>query len=89
MLNIEDCITSCSQVPRDSLRPFISRLISVLLECFKDDSWPVRDGERTNGSGTEIRSGGGGAGVRGSEAADYSCEVSACEGQKLGGLKPP
>ena len=31
----------------------------------------------------------GGAGVRGSEAADYSCEVSACEGQKLGGLKPP
>ena len=30
---------------RDSLRPSISQLISVLLECFKDDSWPVRDGE--------------------------------------------
>ena len=29
--------------------------------------------------------GGGGAGVRGSKAADYSCEASACEGQKLGG----
>ena len=27
--------------------------------------------------------------VRGCEAADYSCKVSACEGQKLKGLKPP
>ena len=31
----------------------------------------------------------GGAGVRGYEAADYSCEASACEGQELGELKPP
>ena len=32
---------------------------------------------------------GGGAGVRGCEAPDYPREASACEGQKLGGLKPP
>ena len=32
----------------------------------------------------------GGAGVRGFEAADYPCEASACDGQKLeaGGLAP-
>ena len=34
-----------------------------------------------------------GAGVRGFEAADYSCEASACDGQKLeaggGGAKAP
>ena len=27
----------------------------------------------------------GEAGVKGCEAADYPCEASACEGQKLGG----
>ena len=32
---------------------------------------------------------GGGACVRGCEAADYPCEASTCEGQKLEGLKPP
>ena len=32
--------------------------------------------------------GGGGWGER-LEAADYPREVSACEGQELGGLKPP
>ena len=31
----------------------------------------------------------GGAGMRDCEAADYSCEASACESQELGGLKPP
>ena len=30
-----------------------------------------------------------GAGVRGCEVADYPCEASMCEGQKLEGLKPP
>ena len=30
-----------------------------------------------------------GAGMRGCEAADYPHEASACEGQELGGLKPP
>ena len=29
---------------------------------------------------------GGEAGMRGCEVADYLCEASACEGQKLGGL---
>ena len=43
---------------------------------------------RISGSGTEIRPGGG-AGMRGCEAADYPHKVSACEGYKLGGLKPP
>ena len=42
-----------------------------------------------SGGGTEIRLGGGGAGVRGCEAADYLCEVSACEGEKLGVPYPP
>lgn len=32
------------QVSKDCLRPHISKLVTVLLECFKDDSWPVRDG---------------------------------------------
>ena len=31
----------------------------------------------------------GGACVRGCEAADYPCETSTCEGQKLEGLSPP
>ena len=31
----------------------------------------------------------GGAGVRGCKVADYLHEASACEGQELGGLKPP
>ena len=41
-----------------------------------------------SGGRTEIRSGGGGGGdgVRGSEAADYPHK--ACECQKLGGLAP-
>ena len=33
--------------------------------------------------------GGGAAGVRGCDAADYPRKASACEGQKLGGPKPP
>ena len=32
---------------------------------------------------------GGGAGIRGCEAAYYLHEASACEGRELGGLKPP
>ena len=36
-----------------------------------------------------IGGGGGGAGVRGCEAADYLCEVSAYEGEKLGVPYPP
>ena len=33
------------QVSKDTLRPSIAQLVGVLLDCFKDDSWPVRDGE--------------------------------------------
>ena len=44
--------------------------------------------KRSSGGGTEYN---WGAGM--SEAADYPCEASACEGKKLGGggrgLKPP
>ena len=32
---------------------------------------------------------GGGAGVRGCKPADYLCEASMCEGQKLEGAKAP
>ena len=35
------------QVSADCLRPHVAELIAVLLECFRDDSWPVRDGEHT------------------------------------------
>jgi hypothetical protein len=30
-------------VSHDVLSPHVSELVKVLLECFKDDSWPVRD----------------------------------------------
>ena len=33
------------QVNPDSLRPHVSDLLQALVCCFKDDSWPVRDGE--------------------------------------------
>ncbi|XP_064405972.1 uncharacterized protein LOC135351009 [Halichondria panicea] len=32
-----------TKVNKDCLRPYVGRLVSVLLECFHDDSWPVRD----------------------------------------------
>ena len=41
------------QVSKDRLRPYVGRLVEVLLECFKDDSWPVRDGE-TRGMNTAL-----------------------------------
>ncbi len=38
------CIAELGKkVSREVFRPFIKRLIEVLLECFRDDSWPVRD----------------------------------------------
>ncbi len=36
-----------SKVSGVSLRPHVPHLTSTLLDCFKDDSWPVRDGECT------------------------------------------
>ena len=37
------------QVSRECLQPYIPKLIAVLLGCFRDDSWPVRDGEFMSG----------------------------------------
>ena len=38
------CIAELGQkVSQDVLCPLVPRLIPVLLECFRDDSWPVRD----------------------------------------------
>lgn len=28
----------------DTVRPYVQRLLTTLLVCFNDDSWPVRDG---------------------------------------------
>ena len=36
---------SVVQVSPDALSPHISELVAVLLECFRDDSWLVRDGQ--------------------------------------------
>ena len=33
------------QVNPDCLRPHVSDLLQALVCCFKDDSWPVRDGK--------------------------------------------
>ena len=39
------CVCVCvGQVSPDVLRPHISDLAKVLLQCFRDDSWLVRDG---------------------------------------------
>ena len=37
-----------SKVSGVCLRPHVPHLTSTLLDCFKDDSWPVRDGEYTS-----------------------------------------
>lgn len=29
----------------DTVRPYVQRLLTTLLVCFNDDSWPVRDGK--------------------------------------------
>ena len=33
------------QLDRDVVRPYVPKLLDALLVCFKDESWPVRDGE--------------------------------------------
>ena len=57
----------------------------------EDYKLAVETSQRFRGGGTEIQLGGGGqrGRVRGCKAADYLHDVSACEGQELGGLKPP
>ncbi|KAG8191252.1 hypothetical protein JTE90_003264 [Oedothorax gibbosus] len=38
------CIAElASKVEPESTKPFVSELLQTLLECFSDDSWPVRD----------------------------------------------
>ncbi|GBG24156.1 Hypothetical Protein FCC1311_003742 [Hondaea fermentalgiana] len=32
-----------TKIPRDALSPHIDKLLKALLDCFRDDSWPVRD----------------------------------------------
>ena len=34
-----------TKVSPERLRTHIGSLVGALLDCFKDDSWPVRDGE--------------------------------------------
>ena len=36
-------MSSLSQLNKEVVRPFVERLLAALLECFSDDSWPVRD----------------------------------------------
>lgn len=38
------CIAElASKVDQESTKPYVSQLLQTLLECFSDDSWPVRD----------------------------------------------
>ena len=38
------CIAElATKLPGHSVQPFVSRLLGALLQCFTDDSWPVRD----------------------------------------------
>lgn len=38
------CIAElAAKLQRDSVEPFVPRLLQTLLVCFQDDSWPVRD----------------------------------------------
>ena len=39
------CICVTFQIDKGVVRPFVPQLLDALLVCFRDDSWPVRDGE--------------------------------------------
>jgi len=41
----ELCTKVCAddEAARETFRPFIKDLLAALLDCFKDESWPVRD----------------------------------------------
>lgn len=34
-----------TKVSPDAVRPQVSKLVGALLDCFRDESWPVRDGK--------------------------------------------
>ena len=36
------------KIPPETLRPHVKVLLKVLVDCFKDESWPVRDGMWSN-----------------------------------------
>ena len=39
------CIAElASKIQHEAVRPYVERLLTTLLVCFQDDSWPVRDG---------------------------------------------
>jgi hypothetical protein len=33
------------QVSPDAVRPHVGVLLEAMIECFKDEGWPVRDGK--------------------------------------------
>jgi len=38
------CISELgNRVDKDAVRPYVPRLLTALIECFRDESWPVRD----------------------------------------------
>ena len=39
----ELCTKVAAEVDKEPFKPFIAQMIGALLECFKDQSWPVRD----------------------------------------------
>ena len=39
----ELCTKVAQEVDKAPFKPFVSPMISALLDCFKDESWPVRD----------------------------------------------
>jgi hypothetical protein len=34
-----------TKISRDVVQPYIRGMLDTLIECFQDESWPVRDGE--------------------------------------------
>lgn len=34
-----------NKISPDAVRPHVSQLVTALLDCFHDESWPVRDGK--------------------------------------------
>jgi len=37
------CIKVAREVDQAPFKPYIADMLSALLDCFKDESWPVRD----------------------------------------------
>jgi len=39
----ELCTKVAAEVDKEPFKPYIEQMLSALLDCFKDASWPVRD----------------------------------------------